>query len=238
MNTIELTRDPDTGLKGLHLKGSIRYHSNFDEIIIAHGVKLAPLVDGQSSIPFVDGVNAELTPFSFPLVVDAADPADQQGLAHYNRILAHIGTHTTHASHEDLPPLEQTQVEQDINRAFISIGNIFPRLVKLEKAFVPPIIFDKWVVQGQELRLNRGGSTGDDCIIGITNGFGGLCPSRIEGQPEESQERILTIEVNGSTHLLHIFSRGDTGRIADAIASNSQVPTLGTSRPESGGESG
>ena len=106
------------------------------------------------------------------------------------------------------------------------------KVAKLEAQNPIPITFNNWVVKGQELRLNVGGTGGDDCIIPVTNGFGGLCPSRIPGQPLNSQERIVTIEVNGAKHLLHVFSRGDTGRIADAVAANSDEIVTGTPAPE------
>ncbi|MCH9663750.1 MAG: hypothetical protein K0U66_08880 [Gammaproteobacteria bacterium] len=229
VNTVNLTTDPITGVRGLHLVGVNNQRTDIDEIIPAHGAKLSPIENGEASLPIFDKRTLDQATFTFPLVPHDDDPVDKQGLNHWQQITDHIGEHDSQASHGVLQKVFPLWLVE-VNKAFKSIANIFARLQVLEANNPPPIIFDNWVVQNQELRLNVGGSTGDDCIIDMSHGYT-LCPSRIAGQPADSLERMVSILVNGTVSKLHVFSWGDTGSIADAVRANRDTQTRGTPRP-------
>ncbi len=230
VNTIQTTRNVEGLPVGLHLKGNTEF-GVINQSYAFFQIQVGELVNGSATLKHptssVDG--------DFTVALDThADDNGVAGASHHAELIAF----TTHTKHAHADKATAKSLSERISGAFLSIANIFERLAALEAMFPPPIVYRGWVVEGQELRLNLDGSDGDDCIIGVENGFGGLCPARIAGQPANSQERILTIEVNGAKHLVHIFSRGDTGRMKDAIAANLSTQTISTPPPPETPEAG
>ncbi len=234
VNTIREKRNMEGDVVAYHLNGQGQY-GEIDRSFTLYELGIGELVDGQTTITYP---NVAITD---SIVITPAphdnDPEGQVGKMNYDRIKNNID-HTIHEHDAPATTPIRTVIEQAVHTLGLSIANIFTRLAALEAMFPPPIVYRGWVVEGQELRLNLDGSDGDDCIVGVHNGFGGLCPARIPGQPANSQERILTIEVNGAKHLVHIFSRGDTGRMKDAIAANRSTQTISTPPPAPTPEAG
>ena len=218
MNVLKIIRNSAGEAVGLNITGF-----NLDANLAFHQATIGELTDGTATITWGGGYDADTRTFAVDTHAD--DNGTDGATAHAE--LVRLTTHTTHP-HGDMSIIPLWQ--QGLNALGVSIANIFGRLEVLEANNPPPIEFDSWVVQNQELRLNVGGSTGDDCIIDMSHGYT-LCPSRIAGQPADSLERMVSILVNGTVSKLHVFSWGDTGSIADAVRANRDTQTRGTPRP-------
>lgn len=229
-NTVKEVRNAAGDVVALHLKGFDQGREEVNQSFPLFQLKIGELTNGEAVLTLPDAL--ELQPFTFSPKPHDNDPEGQAGKMNYDRIKGNID-HTIHEHDAPATTPIRTVIEQAVHTLGLSIANIFTRLMALEAMSPSPIVYRGWVVEGQELRLNLDGSDGDDCIIGVHNGFGGLCPARIAGQPANSSERMLTIEVNGAKHLVHIFSRGDTGRMKDAVAANLPTQTISTPPPPS-----